>query len=302
MYAESWAEYAALGWTPLPIPSGQKFPPPPGYTGADRRVVFRSQMRRWAEEQPDANIALPMPEHLIGIDLDAYHGGEDTLEKWERRLGELPGTIWSGSRRDGSGIFYYRVPEGLRFAHALKPGIEIIQPHHRYAVAPPSIHPEGRRYLWHGTRETPRTDGFPDLPEAWAEALAEAPGQPRKGFDGTVEDWLDALPRRRLSSVLAMEYNRKLRRLQLLPGSRHDTMCKLVNWLVHLGAEGHNVEEALNDLFVAFCSAVEGERDGDYEFRAALAWAVQKFGSAKRAQCSTSTRTSYSKRPSARRS
>lgn len=287
MYAEHWESYAARGWTPLPLPPGQKFPPPRGFTGADRKIPSKAQMRLWAENQSGANIALPLPADVIGIDVDAYHGGADTLARLKGKLGDLPLTTWSTSRDDGSGIYLFCVPEDARLVHAAPPGIEIIQYHHRYVVAPPSVHPEGRVYAWHDDDaerdgEIPYADDFPRLPDAWLAALTDTRQAGGTPFAGSVDDWMDSLPDTRMSAVFAREYNKRVRQVELLPGSRHDTMVTMVNWLVHCGAEGHNVRDALDDLLVTYDDALDGERDGEKEFYSALSWAIRNFGSTER--------------------
>ena len=63
-------------------------------------------------------------------------------------LGSLPLTwIAHSGRGDGSGIRFYLVPLGLGWVHTLD-GIEIVQRLHRYAVAWPSVHPDGRTIGW----------------------------------------------------------------------------------------------------------------------------------------------------------
>lgn len=208
MYTDHWEAYASRGWTPLPLPAGQKFPPPRGFTGADRKVPSKAQMRLWAENHPDANIALPMPAGVIGIDIDAYHGGSETISRLLDGLGELPDTAWSTSRDDGSGIYLFSVPEGTRFVHTVPPGLDIIQYHHRYLVAAPSIHPAGGEYGWHDDDperdgEVPYTDDFPRLPDAWVKALTDPVRPSGDGFAGSAEDWYDNLPTSRLSTLPA---------------------------------------------------------------------------------------------------
>ncbi len=48
-----------------------------------------------------------------------------------------------------------------RPGNPVSPG-EVIQHHHRYMVAPPSVHPSGRRYRWHGGN-LPAVSGLPSL-------------------------------------------------------------------------------------------------------------------------------------------
>ena len=132
---------------------------------------------------------------MIGVDLDLYedptkdHPAGERQAAWRElvdRLGPLPESPRATSRDDGiSGIRLYRVPPGwtgagdlpampvcqgghlLPDGHEAKPGDlvspgEIIQHHHRYLVAPPSVHPSGRRYRWMGGNALAVT-GLPSL-------------------------------------------------------------------------------------------------------------------------------------------
>ena len=181
-YGRTAGRYLELGYSPLPLPPGQKWPPPKGWTGADAPMADLEQVRRWERSDPDANIALRLVLVVIGIDLDLYedptkdHPAAERQAAWkelEARLGPLPESPRATSRDDGiSGIRLYRVPPGWKAAgilpatavcegHPLPDGREaqpgdlvspgeVIQHHHRYMVAPPSVHPSGRRYRWHG--------------------------------------------------------------------------------------------------------------------------------------------------------
>lgn len=166
-------EYLEFGYSPLPLPAGKKYPPPDGYTGKDTPMASEEDIARWGEQFPDANIALRLPKGVIGIDVDAYKG-EAELEAWrslEKELGELPDTARCSSRDDGiSGIRLFRVPDGY-VAKDLGLAGEVIQHHHRYVVAPPSIHPEtGAEYAWDGGMAWGVTE-LPELPQTWLEAL-----------------------------------------------------------------------------------------------------------------------------------
>jgi len=182
LYASAARSYLTAGYSPLPLPPGQKWPPPKGWTGADAPMAGIEQVRRWARSDPAANIALRLPDGVIGVDLDLYpdpskdHPAIERMAAWDvllGQLGALPESPRATSRDDGiSGIRLYRVPAGWKAAGILpaapvcqghplpgggeakagdpvSPG-EVIQHHHRYMVAPPSAHPSGRRYRWHG--------------------------------------------------------------------------------------------------------------------------------------------------------
>ena len=126
------------------------------------------------------NIGLRMPADVIGLDVDAYHGGKDTLLELIARLGHLPPTWISHSgREDGSGIYLFRVPPWLSWVSGLA-GVEIIQRNHRYAVVWPSLHPEGRSYGWYDMTELfepaelPLVEELPELPWSWIAELSRA--------------------------------------------------------------------------------------------------------------------------------
>jgi hypothetical protein len=183
-YAMVARQYLQAGWAPLPLPKGAKASPPPGTTGTDGRWPTPADVDTWREQWPDGNVALRLPDTVIGIDVDDYDGkgGGDTLRSLEAGNGPLPPTWLSTSRGQGtSGIRLYRVPAGTRLPGVLGPGIDVIQHHHRYMLVPPSVHPSGERYRIYdptGNRamRPPAVDELPELPAAWIAALRA--GQP----------------------------------------------------------------------------------------------------------------------------
>lgn len=121
---------------------------------------------------PDSNIVLRLPPGVLGIDVDHYgeKRGADTIREMMGRLGPLPDTFSSTSRgrRSPSRIFFYRVPEGMRFATGFR-DVELIHFGHRFAVVWPSTHPDtNARYDWYDPRQRicpiPSFDGLPELP------------------------------------------------------------------------------------------------------------------------------------------
>lgn len=180
-YADTFDAYWRAGWRGiLPLPPRKKKSPPAGYTGGGDDPSY-ADLFTWAEgSEGRGNIALRMPRNVIGLDVDAYGDkiGAVTLSLAEERWGPLPATWRSTSRDDGvSGIRFYRVPEGLAWPGELGDATEIIQRGHRYAVAPPSIHPDtGATYRWIGPQGVPSTvvpdiDDLPLLPEAWVQGI-----------------------------------------------------------------------------------------------------------------------------------
>jgi len=169
--------YVDGGWHVLELPAGAKGPPATGRTGAAGVNMTPEEVKQapWI-----GNIGLRMPADVIGIDVDAYRGGLDTLTALIVELGALPLTWISHSGRDdGSGIRFYRVPPSMGWVTGLA-GIDIIQPGHRYAAVWPSTHPDGRQYGWWDQAEAapaeqpPAVEDLPDLPWSWVQHLSRA--------------------------------------------------------------------------------------------------------------------------------
>jgi hypothetical protein len=180
-YAGAAAAWTAAGWQGvLPLPHRSKTPPPAGYTGQAGKWPDPATIDAWAALGAP-NACLRLPDGVVGIDIDAYDArpGGDTLHRLEQQHGPLPDTWIVTSRADGtSGIRLYRVPTGIRWRGEAGPGIDIIQHRHRYALIPPSIHPEGREYLLIGPggelhTTPPAPTDLPQLPTRWIAALRE---------------------------------------------------------------------------------------------------------------------------------
>ena len=283
-YADVYEDYIECGWTPVPLPAGEKMPPPKGYTGAGRKNPRDRDYDRWAAAEPGGNTAIVMPDDVIGMDVDVYHGADKTLKALYHAHGSLPVTPETTSRDDGSGIGFYRMPPGTVLKSKIPGGIEIIQYHHRYAVVWPSIHPDTKRmYDWWLLDEPtgiPVVTELPRLPDRWVRGLAGRAAAEGTPYDGDTGDWLGGLAGR-VPLRVRPKVRRAIRRAELsfgVPGGRYDAMVAAVARLVHLGAEGVPVGDAVEQLGEMYGAAVGGERDAEDEFWRAVEGAVAKFG------------------------
>ena len=186
-------DWAAAGWGALPLPAGQKSPPPQGWTGRGAPYPSAADVQAWLDdpEHTGANLGLRLPEGVVGLDVDEYEGkhGLTTLTAASKNWGKLPPAPRITSRiSTRSGIYLYRLPAGVssdRFLGELPGGnVEIIRPEHRYAVGPGSTHPDtGAEYRLLEARPGPqgnavvrlgvmRREELPELPASWVEGLA----------------------------------------------------------------------------------------------------------------------------------
>lgn len=277
--------YLTAGWRGvLPLPPGSKWPPPNGYTGAAGEYPSGADVYAWVESQPEGNIALRLPDGVIGLDVDAYDGktGGDVLWSLAEIYGPLPDTWRCTSRDDDvSGIRLYRVPPGLRWPGELGPGLEVIQRRHRYAVVPPSFHPHGGTYRWLGPGVgPPSVADLTPLPSAWVIGITAMVHETdvSKGHQTSAEvsEWLDRLDGRPACDQIARTVTRALEGFGSA-GSRHDLITRTVMRLCHLAVEGHHgARGALDRLGARFVAALESEADrsGAAEWDRILAGAV----------------------------
>jgi hypothetical protein len=288
--------YRAAGWHGvMPLPPTQKAPPPGGFTGHDGAWPSDDQIAGWIKGKPAAsNLMLRINYGLVGIDVDAYETktGGRTLKEAESHWGPLPATYRSSARSEDpvSGIRVFRVPEGVLFHGVIKfpdldiGDIDIVQPHHRFVVAWPSINPKNdQRYQWYALDgavmpegEVPRVEDLPELPPKWIEALSRDAVR-EETFDGSTPNRTRA-QRERINEdlyqqliglqdkgmpdhVVAARLDRALAHLDGGTGSRYDTTRDHVAALMRLQAVGRvGVPAALGQLYRAYVLEVADTR------------------------------------------
>ena len=201
---EAWAAAiikSGIGGVVL-LPYGGKYPNAAGFQGGknDRskcdsmKVVRRVIRNGFSVYDPPGSKnlvhhdtggqAIRMADGVIGLDVDNWGGkhGARQLAELEAKWGKLPPAYYLTSRGPDqpSRILLFRTVGGRKYVANASADIEVIQPHHRYAVAPPSIHPDGRLYSLHQPDgwPVPWPDEMPDvselaqLPAAWDDGLA----------------------------------------------------------------------------------------------------------------------------------
>lgn len=198
-YASAALAYRRLGWRGV-LPAdlnGKIGHVPAGFSGGHDVDPDDDQVRRWTDGLGDRNVALRLPDDVIGIDVDAYDGktGDQTVAYAadQHGCGDLPPT-WTSTARgpdQPSRIWLYRVPAGRRWRSDLGrgSGVEVIQRGHRWARVWPSVNPRlvGRprtdpTYRWYQpdgqlSATPPRPEQLAELPDAWIALLELAPGE-----------------------------------------------------------------------------------------------------------------------------
>lgn len=278
-----WHSFAPLyykaGWIPLPLPARKKASPPTGSTGKYPMPDAKMLKTWFTEYNPRGNIAIRVPDDVIGIDVDAYDKkvGARSLGVLEEELGALPATWTLTARADGvSGIRFFRVPPGLHWAGEPIDDVQIVQFHHRYAVAYPSVHPDTKKvYRWYPPggllngaplvtveHEIPSKSELPELPLGWVEALTGGRVWKERAADldagaGDLLEWIEARPDADGDPCRAME--RQLNGVieDFSVGGSHDALNSGIYALVSLASEGHcGLSSALSALEAAFAAEV----------------------------------------------
>ena len=171
-------EYLARGWSVVPLAPGEKRPIVAWQRYQKQQPATR-EVKTWFRERADTNVAIVTGavSGLLVLDVDPRHGGEASLQQLERQYGPLPTTpqvITGGGGRH----FYFAHPGGsVRNRVGLMPGIDL-RADGGLVVAPPSLHPSGRRYAWVDRRQ-PDDVALAPLPSGLWQELGQQ--QERRG-------------------------------------------------------------------------------------------------------------------------
>jgi hypothetical protein len=307
IYATAHTTYRRAGWTgPLPLPEGAKWPPPEGFTGWTGADPSGADSQAWIDDYPEyattRQLGLRMAPDVIGIDVDHYgvKNGADTLVEAERRWGPLPAAPRSSARGEAnpSGIRFFRVPAGttlrtqIGFPELGLGSIEVIQRHHRYAVAWPSLNPHhgGEPYAWYGTAGPdvpPAVAKLLSLPQAWIDALAGADEPGVAAADPqTVQLFMAQHTGQDGTASLKGPLSAFARSIGERHEARHDAMVSAACWAAREARAGcYPAGDARAQLRGAFVAALVEARGGRRlagptearrEFDSLWAWAVSQ--------------------------
>jgi hypothetical protein len=140
--------YVRRGWSVIPLLPGEKRPVIPWASQQHARAED-AEIREWYARWPDANIGIVTGavSSLVVLDVDPLHGGDASIGELERAHGRLPRTVEAITGGGGRHV-YFSHPGGLVHNQVgLAPGLDV-RGDGGFVVAPPSLHPSGRRYAW----------------------------------------------------------------------------------------------------------------------------------------------------------
>lgn len=176
--------YGNLGMAVFPIKPRSKSPlTKHGFRNASKDP---QQIKKWWSCWPDANIGVAtgvVSGGLVVIDLDVDNekgiDGRATLREWEATHGSLPSETWLAITGRGGYHYFYRDTSGTGCRRGLYEGVDI-KGEGGYIVAPPSVHPNGRRYEW---EQDPILYPLAEVDNIVSDFLHPVPNEPeRRGF------------------------------------------------------------------------------------------------------------------------
>jgi hypothetical protein len=135
-----------------------------GGNGFHDATTEPEQIRQWWSRCPDANIGIACDARsgLLVLDIDPRNGGDEELAALEAEHGQLPHTIEALTGGGGRHL-YFRRPAEVSFRGKLCTGVDVKAA--GYVLAPPSVHENGRSYVWEASSRPLETE-LADLP-AW---------------------------------------------------------------------------------------------------------------------------------------
>lgn len=159
-----WAEYyLSRGWYVLPVHSvenvkcscrkincGDEGKHPMTRSGVKDATIDLSESKQWWLKWPNANVAIAtgIKSGIVVLDIDPRNGGDETLAKLIKDIGQLPSTVVADTGGGGQ-HYYFKYPDVDIKGGNNKLGVGIdVKSDGGYVVATPSVHVSGGLYRW----------------------------------------------------------------------------------------------------------------------------------------------------------
>lgn len=166
--------YLSRGWTPVPVARRGKRPLV-AWRPYQERAPDAAELEAWFAHRPEANVALVTGARagLVVLDVDPGHGGAESLAALEARHGPLEPTVEALTGGGGRHLYFAHPGGEVRNRAGFAPGLDL-RGDGGLVVAPPSVHPSGRRYQWRDGR-APGESSLAPLPP-WLREPSAASG------------------------------------------------------------------------------------------------------------------------------
>jgi hypothetical protein len=246
--------YLRLGWCPIPLKARDKAPVG-SWKSYQTEFPKSPQCAAWEATENNVGIVTGRLSEIFVLDVDGEKG-ETTLRALEEKYGALPATptVHTGKGRH----FYFHYPEGVEIRNLsghsssgeVMEGIDA-RAEGGYAAAPPSIHPNGKQYVWH---ISPWDVELADAPQWLLDRMVVLPhAAPMLDYNNADDNHHDAYLQAALQGELAAL-------VQAPSGSRNDQLNRSAFALGQLIAGGLNEQEARAKL-EAIAFAIGLDRD-----------------------------------------
>jgi hypothetical protein len=138
----------ARGWSVIPMqPRGKR--PLLAWREHQQRIAGADEIVGWFRRWPEANLGVVTGRisGIVVVDVDTRHGGPASVADAEARQGALAATVEAATGGGGRHLYYAHPGPALANRVAMLPGVDL-RGDGGCVVAPPSVHPNGRRYAW----------------------------------------------------------------------------------------------------------------------------------------------------------
>lgn len=142
------SDYLARGWSVIPMREKAKRPAL-AWKAYQSKCASEKTLHGWFRRCPDCNVGIVTGalSGLVVLDVDPRHGGAVSLRELEREHGRLPQTMESITGGGGRHVYFSHPGGVIHNRTNIEPGIDL-RGDGGCIVAPPSVHPSGKRYRW----------------------------------------------------------------------------------------------------------------------------------------------------------
>lgn len=180
--------YASLGWKVFPLEPRAKVPMGRlASRGMLDATTDQDMIRAWWRAAPEAGIGIALAASgLAAIDIDPRNGGTETFDDLQAAHGSLRSDVCAYTGGGGEHHVFV-LPDGAHISlpGTLGPGVDLKC--NGYIVVEPSIHPNGKAYVWEAS-SSPLDGVVPSPLPDWLRNMRSAPAASVRDATGRVSE------------------------------------------------------------------------------------------------------------------